>query len=94
MSESSDTALFAFLDPGEASALSLYLRSRRQEAWHDCGGIWIVAAELKPLDGDLATLLRDVEEWMSRRLLRELRFSVDGAWYVLRAEPVEAASAA
>jgi hypothetical protein len=94
MSESTDTVLFAFLDPGEASALSLHLRSRRQEAWHDCDGIWIVCAELKALDGDLAILLRDVEEWMGRRTLRELRFSVDGCWYVLRAAPVEVAAAA
>jgi hypothetical protein len=94
MDESTETVLFAFLDPGEASALSLHLRSRRQEAWHDCDGIWIVAAELKSHAGDLAILLRDVEEWLSRRDLRELRFSVDGCWYVLRATAVETASAA
>ena len=94
MSESTDTVLFAFFDPGAASALSLHLRSRRQEAWHDCDGIWIVCAELKALAGDLAILLRDVEEWMGRRTLRELRFSVDGCWYVLRATAVATASAA
>jgi hypothetical protein len=92
--ESGDTVLFAFLDPGEASALSLFLRSRRQEAWHDCDGIWIVVAEVKPVAGDLAILLRDVEDWLSRRDLRELRFSVDGCWYVLRAARVAAAASA
>jgi hypothetical protein len=94
MDETTETVLFAFLDPGEASALSLHLRSRRQEGWHDCDGIWIVAAELKPLEGDLAVLLRDAEEWVARRGLRELRFSVDGCWYMLRAAPVAAAASA
>jgi hypothetical protein len=90
----SDTVLFAIVDPAEAALLSGYLRSTRQEALHDCNGIWVVAVELEPREGDLATLLRDVEAWVARRPLRELRFSLDGCWYVLRAGAVETQSAA
>jgi hypothetical protein len=89
----SDTLLFEIPDRAGAEHLSKRLRSRWIEWLQDRDGLWFVAVLLRPLPGDLAVLLREVETWAAERGLDELWFHLDRRSYLLRVADAAAAAA-
>ena len=84
----SDALLFETPDQESARSLSHRLQPRWVEAVGERDGMWRVAVLLRPIRGDLATLLREVETWSAERELEELWFQLDGRSYLMRvAEP-------
>jgi hypothetical protein len=83
--------LFEMPDDAAADDLAARLRSRWTEWVHDETGLLVVAVLLRPLPGDLAVLLREVEAWARERGLSELWFHLDRRSYLIRVP--EAASA-
>ena len=90
----SDTLLFEIPDRAAAEHLCRRLRSCWIEWLNDRDGMWLVAALLRPVPGDLAVLLREIEAWTAERGLDELWFHLDGRSYLLRVDDVESAPAA
>ena len=85
----SDALLFETPDRDSALSLSRRLRPRWVEAMGERDGMWRLAVLLRPIRGDLATLLREVEAWAAERELEELWFQLDGRSYLMRvADPV------
>jgi hypothetical protein len=57
------------------------------------GDVWLVAAELRPRKGDVATLLREAQAAIADLGLPTITFCLDDRLYSLEARPREAASA-
>lgn len=72
--------------PDEEAAQRLWLRlSPARLAWmHRRGGVHCVSAVLRAEPGDLALLLRELEDWLSERDVSEVQFELDGRTYSLR----------
>ena len=91
----SDTVIFDVPDRVAGQQLARWLRPAWVGAVHEWdGGFWLYAAELRPIDGDLATLLREVEAWLAERGIPELWFSLDGRTYPIKCRALESAPAA
>jgi hypothetical protein len=89
----SDALLFETPDRDSALSLSRRLQPRWVEAVGERDGMWRVAVLLRPIRGDLATLLREVETWSAERELEELWFQLDGRSYLMRvADPAATAA--
>jgi hypothetical protein len=73
--------------PDLAAAVRLTRRLGRLWALslQDDGDVNLVSVILRPLAGDLATLLRNVEQWVEEESLLAIRFAVDDRHYVLTA---------
>ena len=72
--------------PEEAEAQRLWLRLLPARlAWmHRRGDVHCVSAVLRAEPGDLALLLRELEDWLSERDVSEVLFELDGRTYSLR----------
>jgi hypothetical protein len=90
----SDTVIFDVPDRVTGQHLARWLRPGRVGAVHEWDGFWLYAAELRPIEGDLATLLREVEAWLGERGIPELWFSLDGRTYLIKCRELESAPAA
>jgi hypothetical protein len=75
---------FELADHAAAQALARRLRPARLEWLESRDGLWLVTAELRPVPGDLAVLLREAEAWLDETGLADVAFRVDGRWYWLR----------
>jgi hypothetical protein len=51
---------------------------------------WTVFVELRPIESDLASLLRKVAHWAADRKFASVAFELDGREYALLPAPVEA----
>ncbi len=89
-----DTVVFETLDRVAAEHLSNRLRSCWSGSLERYDHLWLVAAELRPVEGDLALLLRAVEAWVAERGLWELWFYLDDRSYLLGTGSVDAAASA
>jgi hypothetical protein len=80
-----ETLVFELLSLNGAESLCERLRPR----WHvmsvEADEVGLVAAELRPAPGDLASLLRAVQLWAGANGVPALRFHLDGRPYVLNA---------
>ena len=76
--------LFEMPDGDAAEDLAARLRPRWTEWIHDGTGLLVVAVLLRPVPGDLAVLLREVEAWAAERGLPELWFHLDRRSYLIR----------
>jgi hypothetical protein len=88
--ELSDVVLIEIPDPG----LSALLAERLADRWRvnvDAARPEVVAVrvELRPVEQDLAVLMRDVACWAEQEALGALRFELDGRGYVLEAGEVD-----
>lgn len=81
-----ETVIFELLDHSGAERLCGRLRPRWHAGMYECEDIVLVAAELRPEQEDLSTLLRAVQLWAADDSLGALRFHLDGRAYVLEAE--------
>jgi hypothetical protein len=90
----SDTVLFEVVDRAAGEQLAHRLRPAWRESLHDRDRFWLLAAELRPVKGDLAVLLRKVEAWVATREVPEIWFSLDGRSYLLKAGELDLAWAA
>jgi hypothetical protein len=86
----SDVVLIEVPDPG----LSALLAERLANRWRvtvDAARPDVVAVlvELRPVEQDLARLMRDVACWAKQEALGALRFELDGRGYVLEAGEVD-----
>lgn len=79
----SETVVFELLDPRGAERLSELLHPHRHIRICELEGAALVAAELKPEEGDLAALLRAVEAWLRDSGFIAIRFHLDGRAYLL-----------
>jgi hypothetical protein len=72
--------------PEEAEAQRLWLRLLPARlAWmHRRGDVHCVSAVLRAEPGDLALLLRELEDWLSERDVDAVPFELDGRMYSLR----------
>ena len=89
-----DTVVLELLSPDAAPSL----HARLVPHWHtlcvEAAEVSLVAVELRPGPGDLATLLRTVQAWAAEAGIPAIRFHLDGRPYVLDAAPVLARGAA
>jgi hypothetical protein len=76
---------FELPDLAGAARLARLLRPERAIYVHERGDVALVTAFLRSTAGDLATLLRSVEAWVSRESLCAIRFELDNRDYVLEA---------
>ena len=86
----SDVVLIEIPDPG----LSALLAERLSDRWRvtvDAARPDVVAVrvELRPVDQDLAVLMREVSCWIEQEGLGALRYELDGRGYVLQAGGVD-----
>jgi hypothetical protein len=86
----SDVVLIEIPDPGLAALLAERLADR----WSvtvDASRPDVVAVrvELRPVEQDLALLMRDVSRWIEEEALGAVRFELDGRGYVLEAGEVD-----
>jgi hypothetical protein len=86
----SDVVLIEVPDPGHSALLAERLADR----WRvgvDAARPDVVAVrvELRPVEQDLAVLMRDVAGWIEQEALGALRFELDGRGYVLAAGEVD-----
>jgi hypothetical protein len=90
--EPCDTIVFEIVDRAAAEHLSHRLRSCWPGWLEPRDHLWLVTAELRPVEGDLALLFREVEAWVAEGGLREIWFYLDGRSYLLDAGKVDAAA--
>jgi hypothetical protein len=83
----SETVVFEILDPIRAKRLAELLHPHRRIRFCEVGGAALVFAELRPREGDLAALLREVSAWLKESERSFVRFYVDGRAYVLGPGP-------
>jgi len=81
----SETVVFVLLDPLGAEQLCELLHPRRHIRICEFEGAALVAADLKPQEGDLAALLRLVKDWLDESGRGPVRFHLDGRAYMLPA---------
>jgi hypothetical protein len=74
--------------------LSRRLRQRRLETLHRPDGALHVMAHLRSDEGDLAVLLRGIEEWVEEHELSGVRFHIDGRSFPLPPTPSDLAASA
>jgi hypothetical protein len=79
----SETVVFELLGRGAGDRLCERLQSRWFVGVYECEELALVAAELRPEEGDLAVLLRAVKLWAADSAIPALRFHLDGREYVL-----------
>ena len=80
-----ETVLFEMPELEPAMALCARLAKHRLAWVQSREGLRLVTVQLLSEPGDLATLLRSVEEWVAERGLVAIRYEVDGRAYVLEA---------
>jgi hypothetical protein len=78
-----ETLVFEIPSRARAESLCERLRPRWHAGFYDCGDIVLVAATLRPQEGDLAVLLRAVKLWAGDSALALVRFHLDGRSFVL-----------
>jgi len=86
----SDVVLIEVPDAG----LSALLAERLGERWRitvdsERPDVVAVLVELRPIEQDLALLMREVSRWIEQEALGALRFELDGRGYVLEAGEVD-----
>jgi hypothetical protein len=81
----SETVVFELLDGVGAERLWERLRPRWFTSVYKHNGGGLVAVDLRPEEGDLATLLRTVQFWGRGSGFHSIQFHVDGRAYVLNA---------
>jgi hypothetical protein len=79
----SETVVFEVLNRTRAEWLGRRLGSRWLAAMSEDDEGTVVAVGLRPEEGDLAALLRVVEEWVADSGLGAIRYHLDGRAYVL-----------
>jgi hypothetical protein len=79
----SETVVFELLDPMGAERLCELLHPHRHIRICELEGAALVAAELRPEEGDLAALLRSVKAWLDGSGRGPIRFHLDGRAYRL-----------
>jgi hypothetical protein len=79
----SETVVFELLGQAEGERLCERLRARWFVGQYKSDDLVLVAAELRPDEGDLAVLLRAVKLWAADSAIAALRFYLDGREYVL-----------
>jgi hypothetical protein len=89
-----EVVFFELPDEEEAERLWLRLQPARMAWIHLREDVWFVAAVLRADTSDLASLLRDVEDWLADRGLSQVRFELDGRTYSLRGRSAQVAGAA
>ena len=72
--------------------LLAHFGSRRLAWLSSTGSALVVGVMLHPDTQDLAVLLRDIQDWLSRVPLGALPFELDGRMYVLEASPQHVAA--
>ncbi len=82
----SDMLVFEIPDLHAAEHLSARLQSRWTEWIQEQDGRWLLVVLLRPVQGDLAVLLREVEAWCAFQGLDELWFHLDRRSYLIKAE--------
>jgi hypothetical protein len=86
----SDDVLIEVPDPGQAALLAERLADRwRVTVDAARPDVVAVRVELRPLEQDLALLLREVAGWVEQEALGAVRFELDGRGYVLEAGEVD-----
>ena len=87
----SEALVFEVPDFDSATGLAVCLADRWACSVHDDLGLAVVSVFLSPDgDGDLAPLLRRVENWVAARSLGAIRYWLDCRAYILDAGFVEA----
>jgi hypothetical protein len=89
----SEAVQFELCDYAVAIRLMQELAPTRPARFHQGVDCCLVTVFLRPVSGDLARLLRHVEDFVAAESLGALRFELDGRGYVLRAGEVDWASA-
>lgn len=79
-----EIVVFELPEEAEAERLWLRLLPARLAWMHRRGDVQCVSAVLRAEPGDLALLLRELEEWLTERDLPEVPFELDGRTYSLR----------
>jgi hypothetical protein len=79
-----ETVVFELPDEPEAQRLWLRLLPARLAWMHRRGDAHCVSAVLRAEPGDLALLLRELEDWLGEREVAEVMFELDGRTYSLR----------
>jgi hypothetical protein len=79
----SETVVFELLGQATGDGLCERLRPHWFVGLYECDDLVLVAAELRPEEGDLAVLLRAVKLWATDSATGALRFHLDGREYVL-----------
>lgn len=79
----SDTVVFELLGQAAGDRLCERLRPHWFVGLYECDDLVLVAAELRPEEGDLAVLLRAVKLWAADSAIAALPFHLDGREYVL-----------
>jgi hypothetical protein len=86
----SDVLLIEVPDPGHAALLAERLADRwRVSVDAARPDVVAVRVELRPVQQDLAVLMRDVAGWIEQEAIGALRFELDGRGYVLAAGEVD-----
>lgn len=83
----SETVVFELMGQAAGDRLCERLRPRWFVGLYECDDLVLVAAELRPEEGDLAILLRAVKLWAADSAIPALRFHLDGREYVLECRP-------
>ena len=85
-----EIVLFELPTQEASQGLVMYLGQTRL-AWLQSGEeVSVVGVLLNPDDGDLAVLLRSVEQWVDQSGFAAIRFEVDGRVYVLESKQMVA----
>lgn len=79
-----EIVVFELPDEAEAQRLWLRLLPARLAWVHRRGDGHCVSAVLRTEPGDLALLLRELEDWLDERDVAEVPFELDGRTYALR----------
>ncbi|HEX3454348.1 MAG TPA: hypothetical protein VHS03_06965 [Gaiellaceae bacterium] len=79
-----ETVVFELPEEAEAQRLWLRLLPARLAWMHRRGDTHCVSAVLRAEPGDLAVLLRELEDWLSERDVSGVMFELDGRTYSLR----------
>jgi hypothetical protein len=79
-----EIVVFELAEEAEAQRLWLRLVPARLAWIHRRGDAHCVSAVLRAEPGDLALLLRELEDWLSERDVAQVPFELDGRTYTLR----------
>lgn len=79
-----EIVVFELPDEEEAQRLWLRLLPARLAWMHRRDDVHCVSAVLRAEPGDLAVLLRELEDWLGERNLSRVPFELDGRTYSLR----------
>ena len=85
MTTPSEIVHFEIPDLASAVRLSRRLGARWPVLLQEAREIDIVSVHLRPWEGDIAILLREVERWVAGESIYAIRYQLDGREYVLEA---------